>query len=416
MPRIVGIVCSLVLLALPTRDLAAQSPTSTPNLLSIGVADSLYSNVLQEQRTFWIHLPDGGPLVDGQRYPVIYLLDAEQHLGGLAAVQHYYNQFRMPEMIVVGISNAEHRTRDLTPTEIDSRNGAAVGESGGSEQFTSFLSDELIPFIDSTYPTTSHRVLIGHSYAGLFTIQTLIRHPSLFTNYIALDPSLDWDDQRWLNDAMVSLDSSDLSGKGLFVAVANEIIRFSDSLTVETVASDSSVFSAGIRSELSFVRHLESNPPEGLRFDWKFYGEDIHGSVPLIGMRDGLVFLYDFWELKRPSRYNDPSTPTDTLVAMIRAQSEARTKNMGYPLPMENDLLEMLAFMSLDAGQPEKARAVLALAAAYYPENASTHASLVEVCLSLADYSCAEEHARAADRIEGGNAHAEKVREFRKSR
>lgn len=330
-------------------------------------------------------------------------------MGGLAAVQEFYNHFRLPEMIVVGISNASSRTLNLTPSEIESRHGALVEESGGAEQFTSFLADEIIPMIDSKYPTTSHRVLIGHSYGGLFTINTLVHHSELFSNYVALDPSLDWDDQRWLGSALDAIVSSDMKGKGLFVAVANEIIRFSNLLTVDTVSADTSEFSQGIRSSLSFIDALESSPPQGLRFNWDFYPQDIHGSIPLVGMRDALVYLYDFWELKNPSLYNNPDIPTDTLIALIRAQSQARTENMGYSLPMEEELLEMLAFMSLDSGQPEKARAVLSLAAEYYPESGSLQGSLVDVCLTVEDFLCAETHARMADGIEGGSVHMDRV-------
>jgi predicted alpha/beta superfamily hydrolase len=416
MSRLAGVACAVFLLALSGNDLAAQSRVAPSHLLSIGVADSLYSTVLKEQRSFWIHLPNGGNLFEGERYPVIYLLDGGVHLGGLAAVQEYYNQFRMPEMIVVGISNASNRTRDLTPTEVDSRHGAMVEESGGSDRFTSFLAEELIPLIDSKYPTTSHRVLIGHSYAGLFAVNTLVNSPDLFTNYIALDPTLGWDDQRWLAGALSSLESLDLSGKGLFVSVANEIIRFSDSMTVETVRADTSVFSVGIRSSLAFVESLEVNGPTGLRFGWKFSEKDIHGSIPLVGMRDAMVYLYDFWELKSPSRYNDPDTPTEQLLSMIRSQSEARAANMGYPLPMEEGLLDMLAFMSLDAGQPDKARAVLGLSAEYYPQSQAVHSSLVDVCLATADFSCAEVHALLADGLAGGNENAERVQAARNSR
>lgn len=348
-------------------------------------------------------------LNEGQRYPVIYLLDGGALMGGLAAVQEFYNHFRLPEMIVVGISNASSRTLNLTPSEIESRHGALVEESGGAEQFTSFLADEIIPMIDSKYPTTSHRVLIGHSYGGLFTINTLVHHSELFSNYVALDPSLDWDDQRWLGSALDAIVSSDMKGKGLFVAVANEIIRFSNLLTVDTVSADTSEFSQGIRSSLSFIDALESSPPQGLRFNWDFYPQDIHGSIPLVGMRDALVYLYDFWELKNPSLYNNPDIPTDTLIALIRAQSQARTENMGYSLPMEEELLEMLAFMSLDSGQPEKARAVLSLAAEYYPESGSLQGSLVDVCLTVEDFLCAETHARMADGIEGGSVHMDRV-------
>lgn len=408
MLRIVFLASACLLLPFPRLELAAQPAAEPAYLFSVGVADSIYSETLTEQRRFWVHLPDGR-LAEGQRYPVIYLLDAEMHLAALAAVQQYYNYFRMPEMIVVGISNADNRTRDLTPTPIASRNGAPIGDSGGADRFTSFLADELIPLIDSRYPTTSHRVLIGHSYAGLFAIHTLATTPDLFTNYVALDPSLDWDNQRWLTHTLESLLSLDLSGKGLHVSIANEIIRFSDSLTVETVASDTTEYSLGIRSALTFVHQLESDGPEGLRFGWEFSESDIHGSIPLLGMRHGLTFLYDFWELKKPSLYNDPETPTETLLSMIRSQSDARSANMGYPLPMEQELLEMLALMSSDYGQPEKARAILQLAVEYYPGEAELHGSLMEICLTLADHACAEAHARAADEINGGTKHIELV-------
>jgi predicted alpha/beta superfamily hydrolase len=416
MSKITGLAFVLLCFMASANLGAAQSSKEPAHLWTVGEADSLYSNALKEQRSFWVHLPGGRPLMEGQRYPVIYLLDGESHLGGLAAVQEYYNQFRMPEMIVVGISNAQNRTRDLTPSEIDSRNGAMVGESGGSAGFTSFLADDLIPFIDSKYPTTTHRVLVGHSYGGLFTIHTLINRPELFTNYVALDPSLDWDEQRWLAGAMRKLEERNFTGKGLFMAVANEIIRFSDQLTVETVVTDTTDFSQGIRSSLSFAQRLEEGAAEGLRFDWAFYEKDIHGSVPLVGMRDAFVYLYDFWELKSPSLYNNPDTPTATLLELIRAQSENRRIFMGYPLPMEEELLDMLSFMSLDAGQADKARAVLELSAEYYPESGNVHASLTEVCLSVGDFECAERHAGKADALFGGNEYAQRVATARNSR
>ena len=415
MPKSIRLLPAIILLTFLRSPVAAQSSQSQETLRNIGVQDSLYSNVLGENREYWIHFPGGQPLIPGREYPVIYLLDGDTHLIGLAAVQEYYNLFRIPEMIVVAISNSENRTRDLSPTEIDSRNGMAVQQSGGAARFTSFLADELIPAVDAKYPTTGHRVLVGHSFGGLFAVNTLLNRAELFTNYVALDPSLDWDENQWLRDALQSLSTSQFEGKGLFVSVSNEIIRFSDDLTVQTVDSDTTVFSQGIRSSLSFVRQLESNPPAGLRFDWAFYEDDIHGSVPLVGMRDAFVYLYDFWELKNPSLYNNSDTPTEKIVDLIRAQSESRSEGMGYPLPLEEELLEMLAFMSLESGQPDKARAVLALSAEYYPQSPAVHAALVDVCLSISDYECAETHARQADRLLGSEKHLGRVIEARNS-
>ncbi|MEQ9103454.1 MAG: alpha/beta hydrolase-fold protein [Rhodothermales bacterium] len=393
-------VCSLLILSTPFALAQGQVQAQNPSapLIQIGTPGHLYSDILGEDRPYWIHLPEGYSVEDDATYPVIYLLDGESHLVGLASIQAYYNYFRLPEMIVVAISNADNRTRDLTPTEVASRNGAPVDASGGADRFRSFLSAELIPHIDATYATSAHRVLMGHSYAGLFTIHTLLEEPGLFTNYVALDPSLDWDDGRWLEQALPVLASLPLSGHGLFVALSNEIIRFSDTLTFETVRTDTTDFSLGMRSAIAFVEAQDRNS-SGLSFSWKFYPDDIHGSVPLMGMRDAIVDLYDFWELKKPSLYNDPETPADTILALIRAQSQAREAGLGYPLPMERDLLEMLSFFYADVGQPQKAKQVLLLAAEYYPEAVSVHEALAEVCTAVSDEPCAREHAAKADAL-----------------
>lgn len=378
-------------------------------LVQVGVADSVYSDVLGEQRQFWVHLPNEGDLQEGHRYPVIYLLDGGVHLGGLAAIQAYYDHFRLPEMIVVGISNRIHRTRDLTPSAVETRQGLMAEASGGAEAFTRFLAEELIPTIDRAYPTSGHRTLIGHSYAGLFTIHTLVRHRDLFRNYVAIDPSLDWDDQALLHEATAALAEGDFSGTGLYVSLANEILRFSDTMTVEEVVRDTTDFSLGIRSILAFTEAAEAHPDDGLRFSWVFYEQDIHGSVPLVSMRDGLVFLYDWWELKHPALYNDPSTPTAEIVGLIRDRTAALTEGMGEPTAMQDDLLTMLGFMALEGDQPEKARAVFELLVEYYPENADAHSALAEGFEAEGDRERALHHARMAFSLSGSEEHATQV-------
>ena len=386
----------------------SQGQDLTDPLIQIGSGGSLYSSILKEERSYWVHLPESYSTSQAANYPVIYLLDGEHNLGGLAAILHYYGHFRLPEMIVVGISNDVNRTRDLTPTVVTSRHDVAVESSGGASEFRAFLAEELIPHIDATFSTSEHRVLIGHSFAGLFTIDTLLKQSDLFTHYVALDPSLDWDDGQWLEQSLVDLASREFAGHSLFVAISNEIIRFSDTLTFETVDSDSTPFSMGIRSAKTFVEAQEELDND-LSFSWKFYEKDIHGSIPLVGMRDALIYIYDFWELKRPSLYNDPATPTETILSLIKEQSQAREEGMGYPLPMELDLLEMLGNFYADVGLSAKAKSVLSLASSFYPQASTLHESLIDLCVELKDEICAREHATQADALSGTSTHQEKV-------
>ncbi|NNE48401.1 MAG: alpha/beta hydrolase [Rhodothermales bacterium] len=342
----------------------AQDP-----FISIGQPDSLYSEVLGEMRPFWIHLPEDG-LREGVRYPVMYVLDGEVHLQGMAAVLAYYTYSHVPELIVVGVGNAMNRDRDLTVSEISQRNGMAMEVSGGADRFMTFLADELIPYMDRTYPTSTFRTLVGHSYGGLFTIHTLLTRPDLFSTYLAMDPSLDWDYPLMLDRTREALATQDFTGKTLYVTIANEIPRFSDTLTIRDIENDTSGFSLGMRSQLEFVRMMEDDDTSGLRSDWRYYENDLHGSVPLASMRDGLMFAFDWFVLRSPSVYNDPATPTETLVTLIRERGERLTANLGYSMAMEEDLLVMLGYMAMDMmEQPDKAMAIFRLTQEYYPDN-----------------------------------------------
>lgn len=351
------------------------STAQTP-LLTIGEPDSLRSEVLDETRMFWIHLPADG-IREGVRYPVLYLLDGETQLGGMAAVLSYYMYSHAPEMIVVAIANGMHRDRDLTVSKVETVNGWPMAESGGADRFLDFMADELIPYIDATYPTTSYRTLVGHSYGGLFTVNTLLQRPDLFSTYIAMDPSLGWDYPLMMDRAREAFANQDFTGKTLFMSIANEIPRFSDTMTIVDVETDTTEFSLGMRSELEFVRIMDDDDTTGLRGDWKYYERDLHGSVPLPTMRDGLLFAFDWYELESPSIYNDPSTPTETLVELIQARAERLSQNFGYPMAMEEDLLVMLGFMARDMmEQPDKAESILELAVQYYPENMEAREAL----------------------------------------
>jgi hypothetical protein len=92
---------------------------------------------------------------------------------------------------MVGVVNSypkgeNQRWRDLTPTSGD--NGA-----GGGPKLLGFLKDELIPYINKTYPSNGSNILWGHSLGGLFVLYTLFTEPQLFDSYIAADPSAWWD-------------------------------------------------------------------------------------------------------------------------------------------------------------------------------------------------------------------------------
>ena len=171
--------------------------------ICIGKKLFLYSAALQEEREYWVHLPENYGQDSAQTYPVIYLLDGDSFfhtLVGISKTLAFGRGKYLPPCIIVGVLNID-RTRDLTPTaSAAGRDGkiasGAVPQGGGSETFNRFLTGELRFAIDSAYRTNGRNMLIGHSYAGLFTMNTFLRHTELFDTYLALDPSLWWDQGR----------------------------------------------------------------------------------------------------------------------------------------------------------------------------------------------------------------------------
>jgi predicted alpha/beta superfamily hydrolase len=162
-----------------------------------GIKDSIYSKIIGEERRLQIQVPDDYKPGSGQKYTVLYLLDGEWNAELFQQTQRWAKQweFTMP-IIMVGVVNSypkgeNQRFRDLTPTS-GGNNGA-----GGGPKLLAFLKDELIPYIDKTYPTNGSNILWGHSLGGLFVLYALFTEPQLFDSYIAADPSCWWD-HAWL--------------------------------------------------------------------------------------------------------------------------------------------------------------------------------------------------------------------------
>ena len=62
---------------------------------------------------------------------------------------------------------------------------------GGADKFQQFLSDELIPFIESTYRSRAdRRIIFGQSIGGQFVLYTALTDPTVFWGHIASNPAL----------------------------------------------------------------------------------------------------------------------------------------------------------------------------------------------------------------------------------
>ena len=158
---------------------------------------------LKSQNTGWeyeidVSLPTGYSS-KSDRYPVIYVLDAEYNFGCTAYItRRLIKNSDIPKVLVVGIAYDtdyeefyRKRMQDSTPeSKIHGYN------TGGVAPFLAFLKEELIPFIDSEYRTVKgDRTIVGHSITAFFCCYSLFKQPSLFKRYIIVSPSLWFSDE-----------------------------------------------------------------------------------------------------------------------------------------------------------------------------------------------------------------------------
>lgn len=190
-----------VLALLLAATVAAAEPVTLPRTSTLhmkskanGIAYKLYVSVPRDYQT------------SKARYPVIYTLDADYSFAiAHNVVEHLADREHLRWAIVVSIAYDGppqyrlHRTRDYTPTHtLEGGYGPEYQKhSGGAAKFRAFLAAELIPHIDASYRTTNERVLVGHSYGGLFSTWMLLTKPDLFTGYVIVSPSL-WYDQKMI--------------------------------------------------------------------------------------------------------------------------------------------------------------------------------------------------------------------------
>jgi predicted alpha/beta superfamily hydrolase len=201
---------------------AHASEKATP--LVIGETFTLQSKMLSETRRINVFLPPGYAEAPDARFPVLYMPDgglAEDFLHVAGLVQVSVGNGTMRPMLLVGIENTQRR-RDLTGPTQNEEDKKIAPQVGGSAAFRKFLRDELMPDVKARYRTTDETAIVGESLAGLFVIETFLLEPDLFDAYIAIDPSLWWNDGALVKSAPERLRALPKASKWLWFASSSE--------------------------------------------------------------------------------------------------------------------------------------------------------------------------------------------------
>ena len=309
----------------------------------IGQMQGIHSGVLDEDRTYQVALPASYGWATDRRYPVLFVLDGAWHFQHTAAsVAYLAAHGEIPEMIVVAIDSTV-RVRDFTQSDWPA---GWIG-GGGAANFRRFLATELLPAIDRAYRTDGFRVLSGHSAAGQFALDCLTVEPSLFQAYLALSPSLDWDDNLPQRSLASSFETTRELKSFLYVARSDDSGR-------------------ALADYERLVETLERKAPKGLRWKSQAYPDETHTSLPLLAQIDGLRRLYEGYRLH------------DDMLGKGFGYAQAHfrevSKTVGWELPVPEEILNNLAYAALEQGPTGDAIALFRRNVDANPSSAFVHA------------------------------------------
>lgn len=236
---------------------------------------TLASRHLGTERSYRVELPASYAASGSQqRYPLLLVLDAQQHFAHVAANARFLaEQGDIPELIVVGV-NSGKRVHDYTQTDWPAQ---WVG-GGGASKFKRFIADELLPGLDRQLRTSGERLLLGHSAAGQFALHLLSTESALFQGYLVLSPSLDWDGRLPVRELESALKLRERVPAFLYVA-------------------EDPSFGRALNDQLALRRVLQDQAPRGLHWQVVAYPKETHGSVALQGSIDALRARYHGYRL-----------------------------------------------------------------------------------------------------------------------
>ncbi|MHA7862985.1 alpha/beta hydrolase-fold protein [Flagellimonas marinaquae] len=352
----------------------------------LGTKHRLHSNILDEDRAYWVSLPDSYDDTEAayKSYPVLIILDGNIHFKSIAGMVNYmssdaYRSWKIPEMIVVGIQNVDRR-RDYTPDKIIT---VRENNSGGGEKFLSFLEEELIPELERKYRTEPYRILFGHSLSALLATHAYMKEKSLFNAFIAVDPSMGtWDSETM--DQKLEAVTNESFKRFFYVATANWGKR-------------------NIRNRDRHVRLYEGlNSKCNGTFPAKleYFENENHASVPPIAFYNGISTIFEGYGIS----YRDVQSK-DQLIQHFQAISQRLSWDFRPP----ENLVNQLGYgMLRSRTESEKVKALnyFILNTENFPRSYNAFDSLGEAYETLGDSKNALINYKKSLELNSDNSHA----------
>jgi len=344
--------------------LPATASNVVEEIRSIGNVSriSIDSNVLKEKRNLLVHLPDSYSK-SNKPYPVLYLLDGGRHFNhAIMATQVLQNDKRVPELIIVAITNTR-----------------SWGSDGGSRQrdlgyekenFTNYLENEVMSYVNKNYRTTGLNTLFGHSLAGYFSASLLATQPELFKNYIAASPVIQDEEIDIYKKILNNSKTKNTAEKSFYFSLASE-----DEARRKSVTD----------AVNNFAKLLTEQPPKKLNWHYEYFDNQTHSTIYYPTFFPGMTYVFKSYQAPRFSSYRKYMEFGG--IQGMEAHYKKRAQIYGTDRNVPEITLLNVASMLLNEGKTEDSLNVYLTLTNNFPESARAFSGLGEVYSAMTQYN-----------------------------
>jgi tetratricopeptide (TPR) repeat protein len=182
-----------------------------------------------------------------------------------------------------------------------------------------------------------------------------VSKPGLFNSYVAVSPSLQWENQTTLKRAEEFLKNQKELNVSLFTSLGNEPGAIGESFD-------------------AFREVLAKTNIKGFAWQAERMDDEDHGSVVLRSHYAGLRKVYEGWQGPRDLK-------SGAIIGGLKgadAHYAKLSERFGYKIPVPEALINQMGYQFIFDGRPDEAIAVFKANVERYPNSANVYDSLAE--------------------------------------
>lgn len=332
----------------------------------ISKSHKIASTVFDTEREIRVFVPFSYTESDTQKYPAIYLFDAQfdAFFDMTAGLMDYMAQIgELNEFIIVGIKT-EHRPKEFTPKYVNEKTKTDWNdiEIGKSQLLENHLRDEVFPFVEQNYRVEPFKMAIGHSLGGTFVLNTVFSQPDFFQAIIAISPNLSYDYEQLVK----AFDEYFKSNESL-----NKLIYMS----AGTVGNMENKF----RKSAQKLDHIiKYHNPKNLNYTFRIFEGENHSTTPIYTISNAFKEVAKIWTISEENKQKFLEDESKLFVEDLKNFYVELSVWASYEVRPGIDEVNGYGYFCLNAEKTEEALKVFDWALELYPNDANLYDSKAE--------------------------------------